>query len=226
MRGLLRRRADPPALARGRSLLVLAGGRRRAVVFAVTAWNTRPVSEAEQAAGGAAGRAERPAAVHRSASSERASQAPGALRRGRPPTQCGSPGHGAPQADWFGTRQPSASTTSAAGSGLVVATILAMLLLLLGATFAGHDWNSGSMSNQLLFEPRRGRVWAAKAGVDPARRPACVAGRVLLIFWAGCGGSASSAGSPSRRGRSRDVGTQALRGDAGRGASPHWAATR
>ena len=36
-------------------------------------------------------------------------------------------------------------------------------MLLLGTTFAGHDWNTGSMSNQLLFEPRRERVWLAKA---------------------------------------------------------------
>ena len=36
-------------------------------------------------------------------------------------------------------------------------------LLLAGTTFVGHDWNTGSMSNQLLFEPRRGRIWTAKA---------------------------------------------------------------
>lgn len=49
------------------------------------------------------------------------------------------------------------------GSGLGVAVILAVLLFLLGTTFAGHDWNTGSMTNQLLFEPRRLRVWTAKA---------------------------------------------------------------
>ena len=35
-------------------------------------------------------------------------------------------------------------------------------MLMVGTTFAGHDWNTGSISNQLLFEPRRPRVWLAK----------------------------------------------------------------
>ena len=34
---------------------------------------------------------------------------------------------------------------------------------LAGASFAGADWTSRSMSNQVLFEPRRGRLWLAKA---------------------------------------------------------------
>jgi ABC-type transport system involved in multi-copper enzyme maturation permease subunit len=49
------------------------------------------------------------------------------------------------------------------GPGMGVVAVLTALLLLVGTTFAGHDWNSGSMSNQLLFEARRGRVWTAKA---------------------------------------------------------------
>ena len=90
-----------------------------------------------------------------------------------------------PQPDWFGTRPTlSLDDERSGGSGLVVATILAMLLLLLGATFAGHDWNSGSMSNQLLFEPRRARVWAAKA-VAVLLAGLVVAGGVLLVFWGG-----------------------------------------
>ncbi|MBZ5733640.1 hypothetical protein K8Z61_03950 [Nocardioides sp. TRM66260-LWL] len=50
-------------------------------------------------------------------------------------------------------------------TGTVVGLVglLAGLLLLVGATFAGHDWATGSITNQLLFEARRGRVWAAKA---------------------------------------------------------------
>ena len=51
------------------------------------------------------------------------------------------------------------------GSGLAVVVVVSLLLVLAGTTFAGHDWNSGSMSNQLLFEPRRARVWVAKGGV-------------------------------------------------------------
>lgn len=48
-------------------------------------------------------------------------------------------------------------------SGFAVVVIVGLIGLLVGTTFIGHDWNTGSMSNQLLFEPRRLRVWGAKA---------------------------------------------------------------
>lgn len=48
-------------------------------------------------------------------------------------------------------------------SGVGVIIVLAGLAMLIGATFVGADWASGSMSNQLLFESRRLRVYAAKA---------------------------------------------------------------
>jgi ABC-2 type transport system permease protein len=47
--------------------------------------------------------------------------------------------------------------------GVALVVILTALLIIVGATFAGSDWQTGSMGNQLLFEPRRGRVWAMKA---------------------------------------------------------------
>jgi len=68
-----------------------------------------------------------------------------------------------PRVDWYLHRQPLDLATEREGSGLGVITILAALAMLIGTTFVGHDWNSGSMSNQLLFEPRRRRVWLAKA---------------------------------------------------------------
>lgn len=49
------------------------------------------------------------------------------------------------------------------GSGPGMVAVIGVLMFLLGTTFVGHDWNTGSMSNQLLFEPRRLRIWAAKA---------------------------------------------------------------
>ena len=36
-------------------------------------------------------------------------------------------------------------------------------MIIVGTTYAGADWATGSMSNQLLFEPRRLRVWGTKA---------------------------------------------------------------
>jgi len=71
-----------------------------------------------------------------------------------------------------------------AGSGLGLAIVLALFFLLVGTTFAGHDWNTGSMSNQLLVEPRRGRVWLAKAAVVAAAAfVVCLV--VLTLYWSG-----------------------------------------
>lgn len=44
-----------------------------------------------------------------------------------------------------------------------LAVVLGALLVVLGATYAGGDWSTGSMTNQLLFEARRSRVFSAKA---------------------------------------------------------------
>ena len=67
-----------------------------------------------------------------------------------------------------------------------VVSLLAVVLLVLGTTFVGHDWNTGSISNQLLFEPRRQRVWAAKGLA--VLLVGLVAGAVaLLVFWSAVG---------------------------------------
>lgn len=76
-------------------------------------------------------------------------------------------------------------------SGVAVASFLAILLLLAGTTFTGHDWNSGSVSNQLLFEPRRARVWSAKALVVTGGA-LLVAAVVMTAYWAVLGAVASS----------------------------------
>ncbi|TNM39419.1 hypothetical protein FHP29_10915 [Nocardioides albidus] len=68
------------------------------------------------------------------------------------------------------------------GSGPAVASLVAIALLLAGTTFTGHDWASRSVSNQLLFEPRRGRVWAAKAAVVSGAA-LVVAALVLSSYW-------------------------------------------
>lgn len=68
--------------------------------------------------------------------------------------------------------------------GINLALVLAGLMVIAGATFAGADWASGSLTNQLLFEPRRGRLWLAKAaavGLGCAGLTAVV----LAAFWVG-----------------------------------------
>lgn len=67
-------------------------------------------------------------------------------------------------------------------SSVAVGALLVILLLLAGTTFTGHDWASRSVSNQLLFEPRRGRVWSAKALVVTGA--ALVVATVLMsLYW-------------------------------------------
>ncbi|RYB89050.1 hypothetical protein EUA06_18285 [Nocardioides glacieisoli] len=67
-----------------------------------------------------------------------------------------------------------------------VVSLLAVVLLVLGTTFVGHDWNTGSISNQLLFEPRRRRVWAAK-GLAVLLVGLVVGALALLVFWGAVG---------------------------------------
>jgi hypothetical protein len=55
-------------------------------------------------------------------------------------------------------------------------------MVVVGTTFAGADWASGSMSNQLLFEPRRSKVWLAKTGALFAGTVA-VAAVLTAAFW-------------------------------------------
>jgi len=116
---------------------------------------------------------------------------------------------GEPEVSWYLTRPP-LTVESAMDHGIGVSTVLLGLALLIGATFAGADWSSGSMSNQLLFEPRRIRVWLAKAAAV-LLGAAVVAALGLAAFWALTWGTTES----------RDIATSAqqwrdIAGEAGR----------
>lgn len=80
-----------------------------------------------------------------------------------------------------------------------VSTVLLLLMMLAGTTFVGHDWASGSMSNQLLFESRRSRVWAAKAWVV-AGFAFVVSGGVSVAYWLVIAAVSSHRGLTSRSG--------------------------
>ena len=81
------------------------------------------------------------------------------------------------------------------GTGPAVIVLITLVMLLAGTTFAGHDWNTGSMGNQLLFEPRRARVWAAKlAAVVLAGGGLALA--VLVAYWTGLYAVASARDLP------------------------------
>lgn len=68
------------------------------------------------------------------------------------------------------------------GTGVAVVVLVAALMIIVGTTFAGADWATGSMSNQLLFEPRRLRVWVAK-GAATFVGCGVVAAVLLTGFW-------------------------------------------
>ncbi|HEV2797683.1 MAG TPA: hypothetical protein VGV65_08690 [Nocardioides sp.] len=69
-------------------------------------------------------------------------------------------------------------------SSIGAASIVLALVVLAGTTFAGADWASGSMSNQLLFEPRRFRVWLAKA-IAIGLLAAVLTAVVMTLYWSG-----------------------------------------
>lgn len=165
-------------LRRAVVLLLLACALVTVVVFVGTAWNTRPVSEAElqQAQEQVERELEQPYFRRQLARCERNPD-----RFGAPSAAACAESMG-PRVDWFLSRPQLRMGDALRGSGLGVITVLMGLLMLAGTTFAGADWNSGSMSNQLLFEPRRTRVWLAKAAA--VLTMAVVSSAVLLgAFW-------------------------------------------
>jgi hypothetical protein len=153
------------------------------LVFAVTAWNTRPVTDAERA--GVQSQIERDTA---SAKDDLRAclddpEAQGIPADEDPETLCKE--WYTPQPEWYGLREPLDLTNEReSGSGPVLIALLTVLLVLAGTTFAGHDWNTGSMSNQLLFDPRRVRVWLAK-GLVVMLAGALLTAAVLAAYWTG-----------------------------------------
>jgi ABC-2 type transport system permease protein len=160
------------------------------VILAVTAWNTRPVSEADLQHA-----QEQVDQMRRSDHSfdrtiERCQHRPERFGVSSPEDCEAQLG---PQVEWFVSRSPLDVPDLSRGLGPTLCVLLAGLLMLVGTTFAGADWNSGSMSNQLLFEPRRLRVWAAKAGAAFVVA-GVVSALVLAAFWAAIMLLASSRG--------------------------------
>ena len=83
---------------------------------------------------------------------------------------------------------------------------MALLMMVAGISFIGHDWNTGSMTNQLLFSPRRGRVWVTKALAVTV--PSIVLAAVMLgLWWLGLWTAAHAEGiriQPAVAGLARD----------------------
>ena len=160
-----------------------------ALIFAATAWNTRPPSAADLA------QAQQQVEQLRGQQDIRrevrsCEQHPGRFGASSADDCENAVG---PQLSWFLSRSPLDIADLSRTLWPTVIVLLAGLLMLVGTTFAGADWNSGSMSNQLLFEPRRWRVWAAKATAVFVVAVATSA-VVLALFWVAFALLASSRG--------------------------------
>jgi ABC-2 type transport system permease protein len=116
-----------------------------------------------------------------------------------------------PRPEWYLSRAPlNLREQLADGAGIGLAAVLAVLMLLVGTTFVGHDWNTGSMGNQLLFESRRSRVWVIK-GLAVLGVGAVVSGLVLFSYWGGLLALSHQRDIPVPDGIVSDVYAQALR---------------
>jgi len=145
-------------------LLMLAAAVLAVVLAGVTAWNTRPLSHSDR--------------TDATAQAELEGQKPEILQQVRAcraaPTQYLGPDATAaecqdalvPGPEAYYPRDPLSlhRALSTSGLGLPLAVVVVSLMVIAGCTFVGADWASGSLTNQLLFVPRRARVWLAKAG--------------------------------------------------------------
>ena len=147
-----------------------------------TAWNTRPFSDADIAAAERLAQTEADQPYVRE-EIERCEENP-EMYGGGPDVDCVE--MITPSVDNYLYRQTLDVGSVLDNEATAVVSLLAVVLLVLGTTFVGHDWNTGSISNQLLFEPRRQRVWAAKGLA--ILLVGLVAGAVaLLVFWSAIG---------------------------------------
>lgn len=150
------------------------------VIFAATAWTTRPVSEADLRQAQEQVERDRadPGFQREIERCEKRPHRYGVADAAECSEMMG------PQVEWYISRQELSLQGVLQGQGLAVVIFLTGLLMLAATTFVGADWNSGSMSNQLLFEPRRLRIWLAKAGAVMAVAVLTL-GLVLTAFWGG-----------------------------------------
>jgi ABC-2 type transport system permease protein len=160
-------------------LILVAAALLTALLAVTTIWDTRPVSAQElaQAEDLAQAEAQRPMYQRQLARCEDDPQeffgpeATGELCSELMPT-----------AEWFTGRPPLSLEEQNGSTGKAVIVLVTGLLIVIGTTFAGADWASGSVSNQVLFEPRRRRVWSAKAGAVLLGALAA-ATMILVAFW-------------------------------------------
>lgn len=187
-------------------LLVAACVLVPAVVLGTHAWETRPVSDADLAS--AQEQLDRDLAdPSYQRQVERCERNPD--RFGIGADECAE--MMGPSLDWYLYRPQLDVADTLDQQGVAVVVFLAGFLMLAATTFVGADWSSGSMSNQLLFEPRRSRVWAAK-GLAVALFAGALAAVVLAAFWSTVRALVAARGLEVATAVWRDVQWTSLRG--------------
>lgn len=161
-------------------LMLVAGALLTAFVAGTTVWDTRPVSAQDRAAAQARAddQAQSPMVAEELAMCESDPQS----YLGPQGSAAGCRDAVVPRAEWFLERSELSLAAEVDDAGAGVLILLLAIMIIVGTTFAGGDWASGSMSNQLLFEPRRARVWLGKAvAVFLATMLSTTA--ILAAFW-------------------------------------------
>lgn len=178
---------------RSAKVLVGAAVLLAALLAGTAAWETRPVTVAERA--GAAAQATVQASAPEVVEDLRDCRAdPQAyFGRGADPAVCER--FLVPQTRDFLPRQELDLGAMLDGRGLALVTVVTGLLVVAGATFAGGDYGTGSIATQLLFRPRRGRLWLAKAGAVLVGA-GLAAAVVLGGYWAAMTLLAEARGTP------------------------------
>lgn len=189
-------------------LILVAGTLLTALVAASTVWETRPVSAEDRAQAQATADAEAQRPIYQR-DLARCERNPQRFFGGEASVEdCQQL---LPSASWYLFRSELSLEQVNREAGLGVIVILTALMIIVGTTFAGADWASGSMSNQLLFQPRRARVWLAKATAVLVGALVATA-LVVGAFWLTLHVVAESRGIPTGAGVQ-----EAIRWTAGRG---------
>jgi hypothetical protein len=170
-------------------LLTLAAILAAAVMVAATAYQTRPLSQEDRADAAAQ-------AVLEGEKPER--QAEVRACRSDPQAYLGPDAAAADcedalllPAESFYPREALDLGTVLDRPGVELSLVLVCLLVIAAATFAGADWSSGSLTTQLLFEPRRTRLWLAK-GAAVALGAGAIALVVVGGYWLALGSVAQA----------------------------------
>jgi hypothetical protein len=161
-------------------LLLVAAALLTALVAGTTIWNTRPVSGNELATARAQVQQQVDSPEYKRDLAGCESDPESFFGPGFDAEDCRRELTPTPESYLGRATLSLADERRAGGTGIVV--VITLLMVMIGATFAGADWSSGSMSNQALFEPRRARVWAAKAVAVTA---GCAAAALVLLvgYW-------------------------------------------